>query len=145
MKRSAWNIVIDALSLVVFMSMISTGLIMKFILPPGSGRVEILMRGGGRFEKTIDLFMGLTRHEWGEIHFYISLLFLLLLITHLYLHWNWIKGVIFGAKDHPQPKKRKIMAAVIMTIIILSLLFPWIGKKQTYTKSEFIQLRQLNN
>lgn len=143
MKRSFLNIVIDASSLVVFMSMISTGLIMRFILPPGSGRVEMLMKGGGRFEKTIDVFMGLTRHEWGQIHFYISLLFLIFLITHLYLHWNWIKVVSFGTKDHPQPLKRKIIAVWIVTFIIFSLIFPWIGEKQTLTRSEFLKLKEL--
>ncbi len=143
MKKNCWNIIIDALSLLVFVSMISTGILLKFVLSPGSGRVEMLMKGGGKFEKTIDMLMGLTRHEWGEVHFYISIAFLALLVVHLILHWNWIQCVSFGSKNNPQPLKRKIASIGIIVFIILSLIFPWIGAKQTYTKSEFLKIREI--
>ncbi len=146
MKRNVWNIVIDAISFVVFMLMISTGLLLKFILPPGSGRVEMLLRGSGRgIEKTIDVFMGLTRHEWGEIHFWIAFGFLIVLIVHLILHWNWIKAVTFGTKQCPQPFKRKVITISVMCFVIVALLLPWIAKKQTYTRAEFLQVRDVRH
>lgn len=141
MKRNSWNILIDAFSLIVFMLMISTGLLMKFILPPGSGRVDRLMRGGGRVERTIDVCLGLTRHEWGQIHLYISIGFLVLLTVHLFLHWKWIKSAIIGSVPKPPSFTRKVMVICIVTIIILTLLFPWIAPKQTLTRSEFLELR----
>ena len=33
----------------------------------------------------------MTRHEWGDIHFYLSVLFIALIMVHIILHWNWIK------------------------------------------------------
>ena len=112
---------------------------LKFILPPGSGRVEMLFKESGRFEKTIDVFMGLTRHEWGQIHFYIALIFLILLIIHLVLHWKWIQAMTFGTVNNPQPIKRKIITVSILIFIIFSLFFPWIAGKKTLTRTEFIQ------
>jgi hypothetical protein len=141
MKKNVINILVDALSFVVFLAMVSTGLILNFILPPGSGRVERLMRGSGRREQTIELFMGLARHEWGTIHFYIAMTFLGFLIIHLYLHWTWIKAVSFGTKDRPQPLSRKLMAAIILVLMILSLVFPWLPARQTMTRTEFTNVR----
>ncbi len=142
-KKNILNIIIDTVSLVIFMFMISTGLVLKFVLPPGSGRIVTLLQGGGRREKVISLFMGLTRHEWGQIHLCIALIFLVLLIIHLFLHWRWIKDTAFGAKDDPRPLKRRVIAIGIIFFIILALIFPWIGSKEALTKSEFLKTREL--
>ncbi|MCA9407992.1 MAG: DUF4405 domain-containing protein [Candidatus Omnitrophica bacterium] len=143
MKRSFLNIIVDAVSLIAFSAMISTGFILKYILPPGSGRVERLVRGGGRFGRTIDTYLGATRHEWGEIHFYIALAFLFLLILHLVLHWHWIKAVTFGTKEAPVPRKRKIITICIILWLLMAFFFPWIAKKKTFTRTEFMQLRKI--
>ena len=144
MKKSAFNIIIDALSMVVFTAMISTGLLLNYVLPPGSGRIEMLHRGGRGAEKTIDTLCGLTRHEWGEIHLVIALIFLALLLFHLFMHWPWIKAVTFGAKNFPQSLKRKVITVVGIVIVLLILAFPWIQRKKTYSRSEFLQIRELS-
>ncbi|MFB2974949.1 DUF4405 domain-containing protein [Microseira sp. BLCC-F43] len=41
-------------------------------------------RGLGR----VTLFLGLTRHEWGDIHFLISLIALCVTAVHLMLDWR---------------------------------------------------------
>jgi hypothetical protein len=140
MKRALLNIVIEAVSFVVFLSMISTGLLLKYVLPPGSGRVEMLFRGG-RFEKSIDTFLGLTRHEWGGIHFYLALSFLILLIMHLALHWNWIKAMTFGTQERPQSLRRRTITVSVIVVAILILGFPWLFQKKAYTRSEFMEWR----
>lgn len=43
-------------------------------------------------------FLGLGRHDWGDLHFYAAIFFLLLLILHLYLHWAWIKSFFVKKK-----------------------------------------------
>ncbi len=140
MKKNIFNVLIDAFSLIVLMSMISTGLILKFILPPGSGRIERLMHGEGRSKKTIDLFMGLARHEWGDIHFYIAFIFLVLIVAHLILHWSWLKAVTFGTKTSPQTLRRKVVTIGVMVFIVLALAFPWLTQKKPCTRTEFQQL-----
>jgi hypothetical protein len=140
MKKNTFNILISIFSFTVLMTMISTGLILKFILPPGSGRPETLMRGGRHFEKTIDLLMGLSRHEWGQIHLYIALTFLALIVIRIILHWNWIKTMTFGTKTNPQPFRRKSITVGVIIFILLVLIFPWLMEKKSYTYSEYQQL-----
>ena len=39
----------------------------------------------------IKYLWSMTRHEWGAIHFYLALVFVVLMVVHIVLHWNWIK------------------------------------------------------
>ncbi|MHC4739461.1 MAG: DUF4405 domain-containing protein [Planctomycetota bacterium] len=32
------------------------------------------------------------RHDWGNIHFYLAVLFVTLMTVHIILHWAWIKN-----------------------------------------------------
>jgi len=148
MKRSLLNMIIDAVSLMIFMFMISTGLILKFILPPGSGRVERLLSSTGRGQHMIDTFMGLPRHDWGIIHFYVSLGFLVLLVIHLVLHWNWIVCMVWGTKNNPQSVQMRLLSISIIAFVVLTLVSPWIGQalgqKKTFSKSEFLERYSLD-
>jgi hypothetical protein len=82
MKRTKQNIVIDTIAFIGFVLLTSTGVLMRYVLPPGSGRSKIIW--------------GLDRHGWGSIHFWISIIFLSVLSIHLILHWRWILAVIKG-------------------------------------------------
>ena len=31
------------------------------------------------------------RHEWGGVHFYLAVIFAVLMLIHIILHWTWIK------------------------------------------------------
>ena len=31
------------------------------------------------------------RHDWGDLHFVLSVLFVVLMLLHIILHWTWIK------------------------------------------------------
>jgi len=37
-------------------------------------------------------FWRLHRHQWGNIHFHLSIAFTVFVIIHLILSWSWIKG-----------------------------------------------------
>ena len=76
MKRQGVNFLVDAIALAGLVFLMATGLFLRFILPPGSG-------------KTLSVW-GLTRHEWGDIHFYIAVFIVAILSLHLALHWRWI-------------------------------------------------------
>jgi len=34
----------------------------------------------------------MDRHEWGDIHFYLSLAFLTTMLLHVVLHWAWVQS-----------------------------------------------------
>ena len=91
MKRGTLNFVVDLVSFIDLVCLALTGFIMKYILPPGTGgRGRVLHEGRG-VEQIKELW-SMTRHQWGDIHFYLALLFLILMVAHIILHWGWIKS-----------------------------------------------------
>jgi hypothetical protein len=56
-KRSTINFIIDAVGFVGFVFLTTTGVLVRYVLPPGSGRRAVLW--------------GMNRHEWGDLHFWI--------------------------------------------------------------------------
>ncbi len=114
MNRTIANIIIDIIAAFQFLGMIATGYILRFPLPPGSN-------------KTLSLW-GCTRHQWGNVHFWISLGLLVVLIVHLVLHWNWIVTVIgkrchMVKTAHPSLIRSGILTGGIVVLFIA--LFAW--------------------
>ena len=82
MKRTNLYFVVDVMAFIGFVVLTTTGVLMRYILPPGSGRYSTIW--------------GLDRHEWGDIHFVISVVFFAVLALHLVQHWRWIVNVVTG-------------------------------------------------
>ncbi len=82
MKRFNLNFLVDCLGFAGFVLLTATGVLMRYVLPPGSGRSTTIW--------TLD------RHEWGSIHFWIAIAFLAVLAFHLFLHWRWIVTLMSG-------------------------------------------------
>lgn len=74
---------VDVANAIAFAGMLVTGVVLKWILPHGPN-------GGGRGRASSAAWMGFSRHEWGEVHFWISLVVVALLCLHLALHVGWI-------------------------------------------------------
>lgn len=92
MKRTSLNFIIDLVSFIILLGMVFTGLIMKYILPPGTGGLGCSLHGGcGRGVHIKDLW-SMGRHDWGYIHFWLAVLFVALMVVHIILHWSWIKS-----------------------------------------------------
>jgi len=91
MSRSAMNFILGLVSFLNLSGLIFTGFTMKYILPPGTGGLGRIAHGGsGRGINAKDLW-SMTRHEWGSIHFYLAVVFVVLMVIHIILHWSWIK------------------------------------------------------
>lgn len=80
--RSKGNFIIDAMAFAGFVLLATTGVLMRYVLPPGSGRSKVIW--------------GLDRHEWGSLHFIVSLVLLCVLSIHLVLHWRWVVSFVKG-------------------------------------------------
>jgi hypothetical protein len=82
MKRTNVNFLVDCLGFAAFVLLTATGVLMRYVLPPGSGHSTTIW--------------ALDRHEWGSIHFWIAIAFFAVLALHLFLHWRWIVALMSG-------------------------------------------------
>ncbi|MHC4622631.1 MAG: DUF4405 domain-containing protein [Planctomycetota bacterium] len=101
MKRTTLNFFVDLISFATLIGMVCTGLIMKYVLPPGTGACGTGFRGGRGQEQVRDLW-SMTRHEWGQVHFDLAVLFTILMVVHIILHWTWIKNYFKRLLRSPQ-------------------------------------------
>jgi hypothetical protein len=93
---------------------------MRFILPPGTGRWSAKSRS------EIITYLGLSRHDWGSIHAWVSYLFIILLTVHIILHWKWIISTTQSIINNSKNSFRKNLKSLMMIIFILSIAFIWI-------------------
>ncbi len=107
MKRSKLNFTFDAIAFAGFVFLTTTGVLMRYALPPGSRRFKTIW--------------GLDRHEWGDIHFWISIVFLGLLAMHLLLHWRWIINIITGRPREGSGLRAGLGIVGIVGLLALSI------------------------
>jgi hypothetical protein len=69
--------------------MAGTGLLLALRLPPGS-------RGGSGLTAA-----GLSRHDWGDMHTWLSYAFICLIVVHVWLHWRWLWQVAARKRRWP--------------------------------------------
>jgi len=81
MKKTDWQYLVDTLLFLCIVGIIFIGFLMGLVLPKGPTAPE-----------SAKYFLGLHRHQWGNIHFYLSIAFTALVIIHLTLSWKWIKS-----------------------------------------------------
>lgn len=107
MKRAQINFMIDTVAFAGFVFLTTTGVLLRYLLPPGSGRFATLL--------------GLDRHEWGTIHFWVSIIFFAVLALHLILHWRWIVGLLSGHKQEGSGLRLGLGLLGALTLIALAL------------------------
>jgi hypothetical protein len=82
MRRATLNAAVDAVAFGLFAFLATTGVLIRWTLPPGSGRRTTVW--------------GLDRHDWGDLHFWVAAAFLGVLSLHLLLHWRFLAGLVRG-------------------------------------------------
>ena len=76
MRKNALSYLVNAVLFVIITAVAAIGLLLGFVIPKGGPSTAY--------------FLGLHRHQWGEIHLFLAVLFLVLLSYHLWSHWTWI-------------------------------------------------------
>ena len=105
MKKTTTNFSMDILLFIVLLSQSFTGIILH--------RVPL--------ELSDNTVLGLTRYTWGTLHWVVSLLFVVVILTHIILHWGWMKSIT--KKFFKIPSFAFIILLVV--IVIVALLTPF--------------------
>jgi len=106
-QRTALNFSVDLLAFVGFVLLTATGLVERYVLPPGTGDFQAVW--------------GMNRHQWGEIHFWIALFLMGVLAIHIVLHWKWIVCVIRGKQSEASAGRFGLGVVGLIGLLGLSL------------------------
>jgi hypothetical protein len=109
MKRSYLHLLIDTCLFLGAVGLILTGLLMEFVLPSGSRNATV---------------WGLTRHDWGDLHFWIAMVILAAGLLHLLLNWGWVCSVCAKLLrlDSSKPTLRRQLWTGTTTAAVLAVL-----------------------
>ncbi len=103
--RTAINFTVDCILLGLLAGVVWTGLVMRYVLPPGFR---------GCYGWTL---WGLGRHDYGTIHYGLSVLMVLFSGIHLGLHWRW-----FCAKLNARVRTRgQSLIALLLVLFLFGL------------------------
>lgn len=78
MNSNKLNFLVDFLAFISFLILAKTGLIIFFFLPGGVKQ--------GRYQE----FFGITKSIYSTVHDWAGIIFIILVIIHIVLHWRWI-------------------------------------------------------
>jgi hypothetical protein len=120
------NFVVDSLILSIMLAMVGTGLVIRYVLPPGSG---------GRGVGSGLVLWGLDRHDWGGLHFWLAVALVALLVLHVALHWRWVSGfvrrrLVGGARAGRASRRTETIFGVgfVGLLVVLTLSFWWLSE-----------------
>jgi len=120
MSRNTLNFIIALVSTLIAVSMIATGLTLRFLLPPGSGQARSLWT--------------LTRHDWGDVHFWLAVALGSVILLHVAMHWSWVCGMMTRLARITVPNNRRTLvqyisgAATVAAVIVALTLLLWLGQ-----------------
>ncbi len=72
----------------LFLFECSSGLVLWLVLPRGMRDYDRMAQGFGR------TFLGLQRNNWVDLHAWVAVIIVSILIVHLILNWNFVVGAV---------------------------------------------------
>ncbi len=113
------NMVIDLFLLISMMLTTGVGLLIKYVLatPRAAGRNAMDL-----------LYLGMDKHQWGDFHFIVSLVFLGLLALHILFHLREISGIF--KRLFPNVRVRIFVGTAVIVISLIVLSFPLFVKPE---------------
>lgn len=108
MKKTHWKYLVDTLLFLCIVGIALIGILLGFFIPLGPKAPE-----------ASKYFLGLHRHQWGNIHLYLSLTFVTLIIIHLILEWAWIKSQ--ARKIFKKSWKAMLIVTAVASLLVVFL------------------------
>jgi len=122
MKKVLTNYITDILIFLVLSGQVFTGIVLH------------------RFpaELTGATVLGLTRYTWGTLHWLICIIFAIVIVLHIILHWDWIKAL-----TRKYLKKGSVVFLVLIAAVFLfAFLTPYVVTKDLPKRKEFSSIYQ---
>jgi hypothetical protein len=139
MSRTALNAIVDAVAYAGIVVLAATGLMLRWQMPPGSGGLHGMGSGAGAGSRSVTVVWGLSRHEWGSIHYWIALVLMGVLAVHLVLHWKWIVCVLRGKPHSDVSGGRFALGVAGLVLVTLLAAAPLLTPAQTAPRSELLK------
>ncbi|MCO6042299.1 DUF4405 domain-containing protein [Aeoliella sp. ICT_H6.2] len=114
-KKGTVNFSVDLIAFLLSTLLLSTGLLIHYTLPPGSGHFKTLW--------------GLDRHAWGDVHFWMAIGLVVVIGVHLVLHWPWIVAMVKG-KVRSLTRRRVWVACVGLVVLVAATAAPFFATPQ---------------
>jgi uncharacterized protein involved in response to NO len=105
MKKNTLNFWVDVLIFIDFIASIFTGVLLRKF-PSALSGTSIL---------------GVTRHDWVDLHWVLALSLILFILLHLALHWSWAKG---SSKRYLRVGPRTLAISAVLIIIFVGMVMP---------------------
>lgn len=109
MRRPPLNLFVDLVAALLFVGMMATGYLLHWPLPPGTNKSRVLW--------------SLSRHQWGEVHTWISFALLVSLAVHVALHWPWVVAVARRQMGLAATPPGRHLGAAAITLAVLGAAF----------------------
>ena len=124
MKKNTTNFLVDIFLFIDFIALIFTGVLLRNV-PQAMSGTSIL---------------GVTRHDWVDLHWVLALALVLVIFLHLALHWNWAKG---NSKRYLRVGPKTLAISVALIIIFFGIVMPgYLTKGFPKTKEGSYNLEQ---
>ncbi len=138
MSRTELNAIVDAIAYAGLVVLATTGLMLRWQMPPGSGGLHGMGpgSGAGAGSRPVTVVWGFSRHEWGSIHYWIALGLMSVLAVHLILHWKWIVCVLRGKPHSDVSGGRFLLGVSGLVLVTLLAAAPLLTTAQTAPRSE---------
>lgn len=129
MSKARLNLLIDTLAYFGMVILLSTGLLLMYIMPPGTGGCH----GADGARVTL---LGLSRHQWGAVHWYVALGLIAIAAIHVLLHWRWVVSTLGGLLRSATTQGAGRGGALPVTVLGLVgaglIAAPWIVGAETH-------------
>lgn len=99
------NYWLDVIAFVEFAFLTTSGILIQYSLPERSGHSMTVW--------------GLSRHQWGDWHFYLALFLFATLALHIVLHWKWIINLTRGRPS--DASGRRLLLGVFGLVVVIML------------------------
>jgi hypothetical protein len=101
---------VNAVTALVFCALLGTSILLEWVLPAGHGHdIE---------------WLGHARHFWGEVHFWLGVGLLGLIVTHVVLHARWVASCWRRSIGTVRSPLSWLPLGVGVTLILLPVFVP---------------------